>query len=370
MIVPGHGVRVVRMYLAAICGDKPALHAMIGLKSGNCHRCCHLCCFDLNHNMDPYDPSIHKPRNFIMLLKTQAFCFDCQKQLETNVDLSNLVHSNSAALKFIKFYGAQPRVTPFVEASLGWNCPSSVFEIAVRDIFHDLEAGLFPSIVMMVLRIVQSISQNDPQYRNAISLLDEFTSPKRATRHPPRYRKMDHTSFSEGCASLLLKTSTGQANSGSTGTTAGMRSSWSKVMMTALLVAIGTSDGLILPVNDHYMLKRKVRVTTTESEYVTYQDPHTHQNKRNKRTVSETQSKNHNVLICNPTRLCTQALAIALDVYAEFNRSVWTQEVVNQVEQKVRELQTCMTVLHQVMVAASRVSLNEEGYQVSISLVI
>jgi hypothetical protein len=358
MIIPGHGVRVVRTYLAAICGDKPALHAMVGLKTGNCHRQCHICCFDRRRNIDPYDDSIHKKRDFTLLLNLQAICADYLMKLEAGEDVSALQHDYSKASKFLTYYGAIPLVTPFSRAPLGWGDPSAVFKTAVRDIFHDLEAGLFPSIVMMVLRIIQAISEHDSRYHDAISLLDEFTSSKRVSRHPPRYKKMDHTTFHEGCASMLLGTSTGQANSGATGTTAGMRSSWSKVMMTALLVAVGTSNGLILPQKKHYVIKRQVKVTTTKKVTTTQEDI------TKRRTITETHTRNNDADIGDPTRLCTQVLSIALDVYAEFNRSLWTPSIVTHVEQKVRELQSYMTVLHQVMVSCCRVSLNEEDYQV------
>ena len=44
MIIPGRGLSVVPMYLAAINADRLALHLLIGLKKGNCARSCHLCC--------------------------------------------------------------------------------------------------------------------------------------------------------------------------------------------------------------------------------------------------------------------------------------------------------------------------------------
>jgi hypothetical protein len=362
MIIPGQGVRVVRMYLAALCADKPALHAMIGLKIGSCHRGCHLCCFDLKRNMDPYDPNVHKFRDYELLLKMQRFCAEYCVRLEAGADVSALKERYSAASKFCEYYGALGAVTAFANGPLGYNSPSDVFKIAVRDIFHDLEAGLFPAILMMVLRIVQAISHNDTRYSDALSLLDACTSSKRMLRIVPRYEGMDHTSFHEGCGTMLLKTATGQANSGATGTTAGMRSSWSKVMMTAILVAIGTSNGDILPVQDNYILKRTVKVTTTES--VTVQDSTTNIGKKRKVTTSATEARDNNACIGNPSRLCTLVLAIALDVYAEFNRSFWTPELVAQVEKKVRELQACFSVLHQVMISCCRVPSHEDDYQV------
>jgi hypothetical protein len=364
MVIPGLGVRVVRMYLAALCADKLALYPMIGLKSGNCNRGCHLCCFDLRRNMDPYDPNVQKFRDFELLLKMQTFCADYSMRLEAGQDTTALKQRHSAAFKFCTKYGALNAATAFANGPLGYDSPSDVFRIAVRDIFHDLEAGLFPSIIMMVLRIVQAVSQNDDHYRDAMSQLDKYTSTKRMARIAPRYERMDHTSFQEGCATMLLKTATGQANSGAAGTTAGMRSSWSKVMMTAILIAIGTSNGDILPVQDNYVLKRTVKVTTTESVNVIFEDPTTNRGKKRKVTTLATESRDNNVCIGNPSRLCTQVLAIALDVYAEFNRSFWTPELVRLVEKKVRELQACFSVLNQVMVTCCRVALHEDDFQV------
>jgi hypothetical protein len=355
MIIPGLGIRTVRMYLAALCGDKPALYAMAGLKTGNCHRGCHICCFDIRRNCDPYDPNVHIIRDFDLLLECQKTCVDYLEAEEAGSDTSTLGQRYEAASNFCDYYGALPMVTPFTTAALGWGRPSAIFNSTVRDIFHDLEAGLFPSIIMMILRIVNAIARNDSQYSNAISVLDEFTSARRVMRHPPRYKKMDHTTFHEGCASMLLNTATGQANAGSTGTTAGMRSSWSKVMMMALHVAIGTSDGQILPNRKFYALNRKIRLAKLKSQRG--HDPKSHV-KGKKKTVKST------VYLKNPAKMCARTLAIALDVYAEFNRSVWTTDLVIQVEKKVRELQSCVTVLHHVMVACCRVTCDIEDYQV------
>jgi hypothetical protein len=364
MIIPGLGVRVVRTYVAALCGDKPALHAMIGLKVGTCLRGCHICCYDMKNNKDPYDPNVHKERDFGLLLRAQNFCREYTIRIEAGEDVSVHAERFAACTKFCTFYGAHPMVTTLTTKAHGYDCRSAVFKTAVRDIFHDLEAGVFPSIIMMVLRIIQAISKNDDRYHDVIGELDQYTSTRRMMRHPPRYKKMDHTNFHEGCASLLLNTATGQANAGVTGTTAGMRSSWSKVMMAALLVAIGTSNGAILPKDNLYFLKRTVRVTTTKKEDIPVEGQSSSKSKKRKRTITETQTRNDTVCIGHPTRLCCQALAIALDVFAEFHRDVWTPGVVVQVEQKVRELQAVVTVLHQVMVAACRVSSKEEDYQV------
>lgn len=98
IMLPGEGKVVVRFYLAALNGDKPALMQMIAMKKGESKYGCHLCCFNTKRCGRHYDPDVHMFRNF----KTQV-------TIMYYIDLTRYFHTSPRSpfpprLKYKRFW--------------------------------------------------------------------------------------------------------------------------------------------------------------------------------------------------------------------------------------------------------------------------
>lgn len=377
ILIPTQGYVTIRPYLAVVLGDKPAIHAMMAIKHGNnCKLPCHLCIYQLEDSFEPHDKEKNTERDYELILQSQTICGSYLNKLELGeLDQNEINTLRPLYLKaeaICDFYGAHPFVTSLIKAPLGYDNALSIFVTHVRDIFHDLEAGLFPSIIMMCLRIVLAISTSkDVQYRDAIALLDHFTSTSRLCLKSmnPNYQNQDHADFMYGCASIILKTAIGKADVGATGSMAGMRCAWSKPILMALLIAFTTSNGSILPDREKYVFQKTVTNSQSTTETVEIEDNKKKKTQKPRKKVLHTTTKfrmSKSVNLKNPMLICSRTIALALDLSAEFKRTVFNEHIVEELRQKVLEFQSCFIVLHQVMVAVCRVREESDDYKVKL----
>ena len=80
------------------------------------------------------------------------------------------------------------------------------FQLAHRDLFHDLFAGLFQSIVMWILRLNEKQASTK---RNARTMgqLDAYTSSFHCNKYPPNVPHLNHTVLSHGIPQTSLTSS-------------------------------------------------------------------------------------------------------------------------------------------------------------------
>jgi hypothetical protein len=218
----------------------------------------------------------------------------------------------------------------------------------VRDIFHDLDAGIFPAVLTDSLRIIQDL---DPSGR-VLNKLNSATSNSRMNKYPPEYKNVDFFTTWKGVPDYILGPKK-KKNTGSCGNSGGMRSSWVKGMIDRLLLAIGDSND-VLPDDDEYVL-RKPKFTHS----ITFDE-----NDNETEPAAET-TCGIEVAIKNPARLICMVLFASLDVYYEFMRKKWTKDLITNVVHKARRLQTLHAVLHYNMVAICRKKENDRDYEVT-----
>ena len=333
---------MIRMFLAAVNGDQPALHDTLCTKGQSTHGC-HICCFNTKLNSSPYDPAIHKDRDFPLQLGQQQLA----KRRNDIVLLSghdaidNLELTN--AVKFCKEWGVHEYSCTLYGIPIGYSDPAQIFRVAVRDLFHDLDAGIFKSVNTAVLQICKAFADTQDQFNDALVIIDRGTSRRRMIRHQPHFRHFDYTTqFGNGLATKLLSTTQAQSNRGATGSTGGARSSWSKVMTASILNVLGATGGKVLPDQDDYEFSKYVKA-----------------NKKKKRAGFDKVIK-----LSNLRRICCLALYSVLDFSMEMLREKWTPELVAIAVQKARAVQSTFIVLYQNMVSITRNEETGDKYEV------
>lgn len=233
MYIPGHGAKVVRLYFAAGDGDKPALASMCGMDKGASTYGCHLDCYKTNRNSVVYDCNQHKYRDFKMQLDAQKLAELARLRKESAEVVSQAeIKLGTRALAFCNKYGLKAYVPALYGIPIAYDDPHDFFMVFIRDYFHDLVVGIAASILMICLRILKKSqsfyidTDGGPVYPfgSNIARVDEATSGRRSNRHPPKYRHVDRTTFSEGVPEMILSTACADANVGATGTSANHKS--------------------------------------------------------------------------------------------------------------------------------------------------
>ena len=348
IFIPGLGLRVVRTFLAAMNADQPALHAMLCTK-GQSNRGCHICCFRTKKNSVPYDPAIHKDRDFHLQLRQQQLA-QTRNKLTLAGGNQSLNHTSelSKASTFCKQWGLHEYPCALYGIPIGYPDPVHIFRTAVCDLFHDLDSGIFKAVNNAVIQICKAFADSQDKFTRALVLIDRATSRARMVRHPPEFRHYDYTTqFGEGLATKILSTIQAQENRGATGSSGHARSSWSKVMTDAILTVLGGTKGTILPDEDIYEFVRNVRANA----------------KQNREKFQKT------IQLRNIRRICCLALYSVLDFSMEMLREKWTTELVTIAVQKARAVQSTFIVLYQNMVTICRnEGADEDKYEVSGSI--
>jgi hypothetical protein len=139
----------------------------------------------------------------------------------------------------------------------------------------------------------------------------------------------------KGVVDLILGTTDSKANKGSTGSSGGMRSSWTKGMLDRILLAVGDGSD-VLPNSDEFNVRKKKQGSP-------------------------------DIIVCikNPAKIVCMTIYAALDLFYELHRDNWTTELAKAVKHKVRRLQTLHTVLHHNIVTASRHTTKEQEHEVT-----
>ena len=342
LMIPGFERPVtVRMYIAAFNGDKPALHDMLNIKTGNCSYGCHLCCYNTSNNSVVYDERKHRLRDFNMQVQAQRVVAHTRKVVH-----SGMAHTltpiekqaNTSAKEFLDKWGLKDSLPAFYNAPIGF--PTEYLSLAfIRDQFHDL-SGILAAILGDSLQMINAIGKMaDSPFKNSINRINEATSTKRVNRHPPFMSHVDFWTFNKGVADVILRTGHFDSNTGSTGTSAGMRSSWVKGMLDKLLVAIG-DDGSIVPDGEDFTYKLHVKGVKSKTDKSKY----------------DVAPYDIEVKVCNPAGVICSALYAGLDLYYELQRDRWTEDLIKHAQEKVRRVQTLHTTLHHNMVHMCRTS--------------
>jgi hypothetical protein len=158
IFIPGLGKRVVRFYLNSILADAPQNRDCLGMLSPNAKYGCPICCGIPKLTSDIYYPSVHHTRNFIkqinMMKLRQSYIENKEKRRPTTQE-------EKTADEFCRKWSFAPsRCLPgFTEAPIPTEIPYATAEIAVPDIFHDFYAGIFQSIVMTVMRLIDGLTK-------------------------------------------------------------------------------------------------------------------------------------------------------------------------------------------------------------------
>ena len=333
---------VVRMYLASVNGDKPALYTTMGYKKGQCIRGCQLCCYCTRRGSVTFNPKKQFTRDFNVQVKVQALV---EGVLDRQINKIAIDQQINIAFKkavgntgWLAQWGLREQLPVFYGIPTAYPKSEDFYRCFIRDIFHDFDAGLFGAILQDGLQLIECCCKERDGILRTTRNKANCATGIRVNACRPELRHVDHFTWKKGIVDLILGTSDAKANKGSTGSSGGMRSSWTKGMIDRVLLAIG--DGCdILPTDDEFRIRK-------------------HSNNGEPGVV----------IVKNPAKLVCMTFYAALDVYYDFLRDKWNEELVKNIAQKVRRLQSLHTVLHHNVVTATRTATKEQEYEVNKSV--
>ena len=129
---------------------------------------------------------------------------------------------------------------------------------------HDLENGVAPATLMMVIHIIEECSKIvDNRWRSGCALFDLRTSTARSSKgfQVPKFEHLNWTDYNRGLFTILGRTEIGENNTGIGGSLGGMRSSWSLNQCLKAIFAIGLNGDLIP--NEDIVVKQRIKAKTT-----------------------------------------------------------------------------------------------------------
>lgn len=353
MIIPGKGKVVVRMYLAAVNADKPALFLLQGLKEGQCSSGCNVCCYQTKRLGVTYDEEIHKDRDYNLQYRIQKF-------LKTKREQQKL---NSAAVKeatkFIQKWGLLIDPPTLYGIPTAYVSPDMFYHICNSDLFHDLDSGVIPAINGDVVSFIQGIEKYVDGYQCVLANLDLNTSKKRVSRQVPVIKNLNYYLLDNGVPEIVLGKDFIKRIKGSTAGTGGLRSSWSINMSDKLLTAIG-DDGKIAPDSSDY-----IEIVKKHKGVFKKNIKGKKKKQKSKKGEYEIEPWEEIISVRNPAFIICGALYAVMDVYYFIKRQFWNPSLVAVLELKLRRLQSFHVVLHHNVVALNQNAKSDLDYQVN-----
>ena len=233
---------------------------------------CSNCCCEQAHTSDVYCPLVHEQRNHTKQKEMMSLRRQYIEKKENGLVVTALETEGN---KFCESWGIQQCAIP--PGFLGCPIPSDNQDDlpihAVRDIFHDMFAGIFQTLVLTTLRLLSGLAKiGNSIDSDVLAIVDSRTSKRHVpmTSTVPDIPHLEWTTYSEGLVSLLFKKDT---KSGAAGKAGSMRSSWSLNQLLMILLAIGPWGNLIPNVDNFMCEMKKPNATNPGGQYIKIPNP-------------------------------------------------------------------------------------------------
>jgi hypothetical protein len=222
-------------------------------------------------------------------------------------DKFKLTTEDKAILDELADQSIEPMVNAFHSVPMGVD--NSIYNIP-PDLFHVFCAGLIKHSVLWIMTIITNIASVDPKFNSSPGIVD-----KRLKDMPclPKFPHLANTRFRRGLTTVATKKSKSlQANA--TGAGDGYRSGWWIDALLHLYFCIGHS-GDVLPNQTNYILQLR------------------------------TKGVDRHIELGNPTAKVFHSIYSMLDVYFHCKRSVYSEECIVNLENKMRNMKMHFSLL-------------------------